>query len=65
MLFHVTTDISNPHDLNPNVRSRLVAEERGRALQRHAPRLAVVTAAVPVHAHRGHSARRAPSKSTS
>jgi muconolactone D-isomerase len=33
MLFHVTMEVSIPHDLDPDVRARLVAEERERALE--------------------------------
>lgn len=32
MLFHVKMDVILPHDLDPGTRSRLVAEERERAL---------------------------------
>lgn len=32
MLFHVRMDVAIPHDLAPEVRQKLVAEERDRAL---------------------------------
>jgi muconolactone D-isomerase len=32
MLFHVRMDVIIPHDLDPDLRARLIAEERERAL---------------------------------
>jgi muconolactone D-isomerase len=31
MLFHVRMDVAIPHDMDPDVRSRLVADEKARA----------------------------------
>lgn len=33
MLFHVRMDVSIPHDLDPETRVKLVAEEKARALE--------------------------------